>query len=364
MLRRFFSGPETTSSSAPDNLVAVEKLLSLESARERGEYVLKHLADSLDGDIQGMVVRVTGDTTNFEAVHGYPASLSELHPEHGPWRDSRPRIITNLIAELFTPNPKEMREQLGDTGLREVRSCISVPLRNTEQSYGAMLITRHSSEAFTEQELKYVTRWGNILGSILSTQAELLRTRQSLVEFTRAFIEAMEAQDFSQLGHATRVTSYTMAMGRSLGFNRTQLADLYYAAMLHDVGKLGQSDLTIEDHQHPSRGANLIASAALLQEAQAGIRHHHENWDGTGFPDGLRRKDIPLLARLIAVADTFDLLSSERGQALPVHEVEKELERRSNHELDPELVTLFVNILRKGKSTAELSRLDKDALPF
>ena len=135
--------------------------------------------------------------------------------------------------------------------------------------------------------------------------------------------------------------------------------------MLHDVGKLGSGlELSVEDSQHPQRGANLVASSPLLAAATTGIRSHHENWDGTGFPDGLRKEEILILGRIVAVADTFDLLSSERGQALSPREVEQGLELRSGRELDPELVSLFVNILRQGKSTGELGRLDKQDLPF
>src|SRR5690606_12313797 len=95
-----------------------------------------------------------------------------------------------------------------------------------------------------------------------------------------------------------------------------------------------------------------------------GIRHHHEAWDGSGFPSGLRREAIPQLARIVAVAATFDVLSSERGQALPLREVEKAREARAGSELDPALVSLFINVLRQGKDTTELAKLQETDLPF
>jgi putative two-component system response regulator len=108
----------------------------------------------------------------------------------------------------------------------------------------------------------------------------------------------------------------------------------------------------------------MVASAELLQASAAAIRHHHENWDGSGFPSGLRKEAIPLLARIVAVADVFDVLSSERGQAMPLRDVEKALESRSGTELDPSLVSLFGNILRQGRNTKELGRLQDSDLPF
>lgn len=365
MLRRFFSGGDSDP-AAPDALVLLEKLHKFSSFNERSLYVLRQLTSAFPGDVRGYVVRhEEGTSVSFEAVEGYPGELLDLKLENGPWRDMRPRRIANLIAELFTPNSQTTRAALGDVGLRNAKASMIIPLNGREGSYGALLLHRHEDPDFTDEELKLARRWGAILGEVQSTEAELKRTRLSLVEFTKAFVEAIEAQDFSQLGHASRVTAYALAIGRALGYNRNELADLYYAAMLHDVGKLGSGmDLSVEDTNHPQRGANLVASSPLLAKATEGIRSHHENWDGSGFPLALRREEIPPLGRIVAVADTFDLLSSERGQALPIHEVEKALELRSGRELEPELVNLFINILRQGKSTAELSILDDQDLPF
>lgn len=371
MLKRLFGGGSAPATDAPDQLQLVEKLLRLKSAAARSQFVLSQLTAAYPGDVRGFVVRregaeagAAGEAVAFEAVEGYPDGLLALRLEHGPWRDDRARVMPNLIAELFTPNRQEQRAKLGELGLREAKSALFAPVGSEELSYGALVLARHDAETFGAEELALAQRWGNILGQVQATQLELERTRKSLFEFTRAFMEAAEAEEFSQLGHASRVTAYAMAIGRALGLKRKQLADLYFAAMLHDVGKLGLAESEREDEGHPLRGANLVASAALLGEASDGIRSHHERWDGQGYPVGLRKKEIPLLGRIVAVADQFDLLSSERGRALPMREVEKELERRGGHELDPELVRLFANILRQGRSTQELTRLELQELPF
>ncbi len=366
MLRRFFGGAEPPVAEAPDYLQLLEKLLNLKTFNERSHFVLRHLATTLPGDVRGFVVRKqSGESVLFEAVEGYPAALLELQLEHGPWRNLRPRLIINLVAELFTPNRQDQRQQLGELGLREAKASLIAPVESDEVSYGALLLLRHSDEVFSEDELRLAKRWGNILGNVQGTRLELSRARRSLVEFTRAFMEAVEAHDFTQLGHASRVTAYALSIGRNLGFNRKQLADLYFAAMLHDVGKLGSDlDFAVEDESHPLRGANLVASSPLLAEASEGIRSHHEHWNGSGFPVGLRKDEIPILGRIVAAADSFDLLSSERGQALPEREVEKELEARSGVQLDPDIVNLFINILRQGRTTQDLARIDEQDLPF
>jgi HD-GYP domain-containing protein (c-di-GMP phosphodiesterase class II) len=364
MLRRFFNSTETV--AAPDPVATVETLLTQRSPSEQGELVLRHLQVTLEGDIRGYIV--SGTTLSgyrFLTTRGYSSSMLDLIPQHGPWRDPGPRIVQNLIQELFTPNEKEMRTLLSELGMREAKATLVVPLASGTGAQGALVLHRHSPEGFTEDDLKVTKRWGRILGEALSAHEELSRTRKSLVEFTRAFVEAMEAQDFTQLGHAQRVTSYSLALGRTLELKNDNLFDLYFAAMLHDIGKLGTgTDLSVEDSEHPSRGANLIASSPLLTRAADGIRHHHERWDGSGFPEGRIGEAIPLMARIIAVADAFDLLSSERGQALPMREVEKALEARAKNDLDPKLVNLFINILRRGKTTAELAKLEHSELPF
>ena len=375
MLRRFFSSSETLQ---PDPVAAAARLLELPSTRERCAHVLAHLGSRLGaGNVRGYVVLGTNiDTYRFEAAQGYAPDLLTLTPAHGPWRDPGPRFVNNLVAELFTPNTKEMRTLLGGFGLRDAKATLIVPVTGDER-HGTLILHRHGPEGFSEADLKEAAEWGRLLGGVESLHGDLTRTRQSLIEFTNAFVEAMEAEDFSQLGHAKRVTAYALSIGRALDFNRQSLADLYFAAILHDVGKLGagvsksglngeanRSALPDEDEVHPQRGANLIASSPLLSRAARGIRAHHERWDGAGFPQELQGEAIPLLGRIVAVADAFDLLSSERGQALPPREVERELRSRAGRSLDPNLVGLFINILRKGKSTAELGTLEHSDLPF
>src|SRR5690554_1047921 len=351
---------------APDILAAMERLVRYQRPEERSAEVLRNLRSQLPHDVRGYVV--SGDEESgfrFDAQVGYNDALLSLAPANGPWRSPGPRLVPNLVAELFTSNDPNVRTDLGNLGMREATSALVVPVVGRFEEYGALILQRHGGPPFNEDDLKLAGRWANVLGETQSLAYELRLAKLSLVQFTRAFVQGFEAQEFSQLGHAERVTAYALALGRALEMSRPQLADLYFAAMLHDIGKLGNGlDQSIEDLDHPQRGANMVSGSDLLLPAAEGIRHHHEAWDGSGFPDGLRKEAIPLIARVVAVADTFDLLSSERGKALPMREVEKTLEAASGATLDPALVALFVNILRQGKSTQELSHLKDSDLPF
>jgi len=364
VFRRLFNTAE--SSAAPDTLTAIERLLRLQHPTERGEEALSTLAATFAGDVRGyIVVGDDADGYRFDAEYGYGPGLLDAKAANGPWRSPGPRIVPNVVAEMFTPNDTTIRGQYAELGLREATTTMVAPIEGRFARYGVLVVHRHGTPNFSEEDLKVLVRWAAVLGEAQSQALELRRAKLSLVEFTKAFVEAFEAQDFAQLGHAERVTAYALAVGRALEIPRQQLVDLYFAAMLHDIGKLGNGlDLGIEDLEHPQRGANMVASAELLDASAAAIRHHHENWDGSGFPSGLRKDAIPLLARIVAVADVFDVLSSERGQAMPLREVEKALEARSGTELDPSLVSLFGNILRQGRNTKELGRLQDSDLPF
>lgn len=364
MFRRLFNTGETT--TAPETLGALQRLLRLQHPSERSDEALKTLAATFPGDVRGYVVTGSDESGYaFDSEVGYGPGLLDLKAANGPWRSPGPRLVSNVVAEMFTPNDTLIRTQYAEVGLREATSTMVAPIEGRFANYGTLVLHRHGAPNFTDDDLKVMVRWAAVLGEAQSQAIELRRAKLSLVEFTRAFMQAFEAQDFAQLGHAERVTAYALAVGRALEIPSQQLVDLYFAAMLHDIGKLGNGlDLGIEDLEHPQRGANMVASAELLQSSAAAIRHHHENWDGSGFPSGLRKDAIPLLARIVAVADVFDVLSSERGQAMPLREVEKALEARSGTDLDPSLVSLFGNILRQGKNTKELGRLQDTDLPF
>lgn len=362
-MRRWFGGSNPVAPANP--LAGVEKLLAARSSQEVCDLGLKQAILAVGGETRGYVVLGSDQHGyHFAAVHGYDPLLLSLKASHGPWREPGPRLIANLIQELFTPNTKELRDQFGEIGLRHAASSLVAPIVEHDTAHGALVLHRHSSTPLTDDELKRAGQWGKLIGHTLGPLTEAQLARRSLVEFTRAFVQASEAQEFSQLGHAERVTAYALSLGRALGLNRSQLGDLYFAAMLHDIGKLGNANLALENLEHPERGANLVASAPLLSRAAEGIKSHHERWDGTGFPQGLRDEAIPLLGRIVAAADTFDFLSSERGQALPLREVEKALDKRAGYELEPAIVALLINLLRKGKATSELARLAPGDLPF
>jgi len=180
-----------------------------------------------------------------------------------------------------------------------------------------------------------------------------------------ALVAAVETKDPRTRGHSERVARLCEVIAGAMGLNHTDIASLRYAGMLHDVGLLGVpsrilrkvdglSDAEMASiRQHPLRGAEIVRDIEFLEPALNGIEHHHERFDGRGYPVGLAGDDIPLFARIVAVADAFESLTTSNVEraALPVPDALEEVERRSETQFDP----VVVAALRRGLSRVSLS---------
>ncbi|NUR90246.1 MAG: HD-GYP domain-containing protein [Nonomuraea sp.] len=174
-----------------------------------------------------------------------------------------------------------------------------------------------------------------------------------------ALAQAVETKDYYTRGHCRRVSTASGMIAQEIGMGQERLRAIRYAGMLHDVGKLGvptkvlQKDgpLTEEEFAaiqlHPMRGLEIVRGIDFLDEAFAGIMHHHERHDGKGYPMGLAGDEIPEFARIIAVADAFDSMTSDRSYrgARPVEVAVQELNKGAGSQFDPDMVAAFVKAL-------------------
>ena len=176
-----------------------------------------------------------------------------------------------------------------------------------------------------------------------------------------ALCQAVETKDFYTRGHSDRVSRGSVMIAREIGMRSERVEAIRYAGMLHDVGKLGvptkvlqkTGKLTEEEYAaiqlHPMRGLDIVREIGFLDEALAGIMHHHERIDGRGYPMGLAGGEIPEFARVLAVADAFDSMTSTRSYrgARPVAEAIEELRKWSGTQFDPAFVDAFVAALKR-----------------
>jgi putative nucleotidyltransferase with HDIG domain len=175
----------------------------------------------------------------------------------------------------------------------------------------------------------------------------------------RSLVKALEAKDTYTLKHSERVTQYALAIAAQMNCSETQVESLKTAGYLHDIGKIGIADsilnkpaaLTPEEYElikkHPIIGESILLELGLNQEQRAIIRHHHERWDGRGYPDGLAAEEVPLLARIVAVADAFDSMTSLRAYRARMGRADaiRELLANVDKQFDPKVVAAFLESL-------------------
>jgi hypothetical protein len=191
--------------------------------------------------------------------------------------------------------------------------------------------------------------------------------RQAQAATMRAFIQVIETKDLYTRGHSERVSEGVGRLGRYLKLNPDRQSALEHAGLLHDVGKVGVPTSIIrkpgklDDSEmdairlHPARGVELIGNIPFLEEVKSAVLHHHEKYDGTGYPAGLAAENIPYFARIIGIVDAFDSLTSTRSYrpARGVEETLKILLQDRNSHFDPGLVDAFVEVIRsQGWKTA------------
>jgi len=190
------------------------------------------------------------------------------------------------------------------------------------------------------------------------------KIQDSYFEIVKALAQAIEAKDPYTHGHSVRVMEYAVLIAQKLGLPEEEIESLRYAAILHDIGKIGvrgiilnnPDGLTDEEYdeikKHPLIGEDIIQPIELLQPIRPLIRHHHEWYNGKGYPDGLSGENIPLGARILAVTDAYDAMKSDRPyrKALTEETAIQELKRGSSTQFEPKIVKIFLEIQKQNLS--------------
>lgn len=189
------------------------------------------------------------------------------------------------------------------------------------------------------------------------------RDNEIINESIETFTGFIDAKDPYTNGHSKRVAQYTRLLAQEMGFEGEDLDRIYYTALLHDCGKIGVPDnilgkpgkLTDEEFtiikSHTVRGGEILKSFKSLEHVEDGARYHHERYDGRGYPEGKAGEDIPLIARIICVADSYDAMSSNRvyRNHLTKEQVIEELEKNKGKQFDPQIADIMLRLIREGK---------------
>ena len=313
-----------------------------------------------------------------EPESGPPLAPDTVGEQPGDCSSYLSRVIMEVASDEI---PLLISENNGVRGLsRELLSVMIVPLKIREKVFGVLTaIIRRGAVRFSEKDLYYLSFMAQSAAHSIENLALYENIYENLFATLYAFVNAVEARDLYTRQHSSRVTGISLILGRQLGCTGEELDILNFAGHLHDIGKIGIRDdillkpgrLTSQEFEkikeHPVIGANILEQLGMWEKERQIIRCHHERFDGTGYPDGLKSEKIPLLARILSVADVYDAMASDRAYRKRMEEelILKVIYEGAGTQFDPDVVAAFKNVYNQGEILRYMeSNLVKDAGHF
>ena len=259
---------------------------------------------------------------------------------------------------------------------QSLRSLMAVPLQIDNDVIGLILVMhRHSGE--DEHKIDYSADDCRALSGFAQQAALILQNMRLKIEYARedmyfntikAFTSAIDAKDVYTQNHSRRVAEFSVAFARELQLTEQEIMNIGYGATMHDIGKIGVPELILNKSEklseeefelikaHPAIGAKILEPIDFSKEALGIVRHHHERYDGNGYPDALRGEAIPYTARIVTIADAWDAMISRRSyrSALSFEEAVAELRQGAGSQFDPYKVKTIVNMVEDTKGYVAL----------
>jgi HD-GYP domain-containing protein (c-di-GMP phosphodiesterase class II) len=229
-----------------------------------------------------------------------------------------------------------------------------------DQVFGVIALSGKSNEhVYTERDLYYIQSIANRASLNIENRLLYESLYMNLLSTFQSLVTSIQARDYYTEEHSMRVKALVIRIAEAMNCSPHEIESLKIASTLHDVGKISIPDnillkpgrLTEGEFDviknHPVIGENILKPLPILDTERLIIRHHHERWDGTGYPDGLHGSDIPFLSRIITVVDAFDAMTNNRPyrKAMTIKEAVSELKKNINHQFDEEIVNCFTKIL-------------------
>jgi response regulator RpfG family c-di-GMP phosphodiesterase len=352
---------------------SVDRHVQAQTQKHDGVFhdLLKSAAEHLNADVVAYV-RPTKDICQFatslsQEIHNLDLVLVEMRGDLFRFvQASGESLVINDVDDprrtyIFTDMPYKV---------------LACPVCVDNRVDSVVVLINHMNKRDFSNSDRHLTE---VLANQLSSLSNMHLLLQSMREFNQqlamTLIEAVEAKDPYTRGHSDRVHHLSMEIGKAMGLPQDELDDLHWGSMLHDVGKIGIPDavlckparLSKDEYTfimvHPERSYEILRHVKHLEKAVLGARHHQEMYDGKGYPHGLKGNRIPLHARIIAVADTYDSITSSRAyRAGRSHEVAMaEIARVSGTQLDPEIVEVFQRVVATEPEWLKRFQIRRDA---
>lgn len=269
----------------------------------------------------------------------------------------RPQYISNL-AEL-----KKLPDFEKELVKRGFISQIRIPLFIKGDVVGVLTAGARRASAFTPDDLSTLEKMGSQISVALQNAQQLKDLEELFFGTVKSLSSAIDAKSPWTAGHSERVTKYALDIAKEMGLSSEDIRALEVAGFLHDIGKIGTYDILLDKpgklepdeveivRLHPGKGAEILEPIKRFRNIIPAIKHHHEFYDGTGYPDGLKGEAIPLGARILAVADTVDAMGADRPyrNGKPMDAIVIELRRCSGTQFDPKVVEAFLSMISRER---------------
>lgn len=273
-------------------------------------------------------------------------------------KTGRPQYVADLREAV---DVKPLEKNLLDEGFI---SHIRMPLTVKGEISGILTVGSKRASAYTPEDLSTMEKLASQI-SVALENARLVKDLEELfIGIVRTLSKVIDTKSPWTQGHSERVTDYALEIGRAMGMTKTELKRLELAGLLHDIGKIGTYEAILDKpgrlsdeeleimKRHPSAGAEILQPIKQLTDVISVIKCHHEFYDGSGYPDGIKGEGIPLMARMLTVADAVDAMSADRPyrKGKPMSAIIQELKRCSGTQFDPAVARTFLSIIEaKGQ---------------
>lgn len=336
-------------------------ILSTLNSQEIMEAVVMMTTRVLPAD-RAIIVQLDAQKSAFIFAAGFGQTIIEKD-EVVPLAHTNMTDVLKTGRSQYVANLREAGNILPLENKLLESGCMSVlrlPLIVKDEVRGVLSIGASRPSAFTQEDLSITEKISSQISVALENSRLLQDVDDLFLSTVRTLSNAIDAKSPWTKGHSERVTGYAIDLAKELGFSPEQTRTLEIAGLLHDIGKLGTYEDILEKNgaltpeefalikKHPVQGVEILAPIKQLADVVSIVRCHHEYFDGSGYPDGLKGEQIPLMGRVLAVADTVDAMGADRPyrKGRPIEVIVAELKRCSGTQFDPSVVDAFLRTLK------------------